>query len=214
MVNKIKLLISNRIYLFNSKRFLNKQKHKNKNMNPTIISNNCVGGVIYHRLGLKFNSPTINLWIGGEDYLEFVKNLEYYKNCSVEEVKDTKEPYPVGKIVPKDNNHRPVLLHFQHYDSFEEAKKKWNERYKRINYDNLFFIWEFYDNKYNKQLIYEFDNLPVKKAEIIHNRIDGLQNACFIDFGEPNPIAKVFEKDGLSGKLYLDKFDYIKFLNE
>ena len=32
-----------------------------KNKNFTLITNNCTGGVIYNRLGLKFLSPTIKL---------------------------------------------------------------------------------------------------------------------------------------------------------
>ena len=34
-----------------------------KNRDIPIISANCVGGVIYHDLGLAFNSPTINLFL-------------------------------------------------------------------------------------------------------------------------------------------------------
>ena len=47
--------------------------------NPfSIISSNCVGGVILHELGLKFNTPTINLFFVPRDYLEFIQNLKYY----------------------------------------------------------------------------------------------------------------------------------------
>lgn len=35
-----------------------------ENSDITILSNNCIGGIIYHKLGLRFKSPTINLLIG------------------------------------------------------------------------------------------------------------------------------------------------------
>lgn len=41
-------------------RWCNVQRRRLRNYSPTIISNNCCAGFIYHDLGLKFNSPTIN----------------------------------------------------------------------------------------------------------------------------------------------------------
>ncbi len=38
--------------------------------------------------------------------------------------------YPIGKL-------DDIEIHFFHYKTNEEALKKWNERKKRINYDNL-----------------------------------------------------------------------------
>ena len=49
-----------------------------KNFNPTIISSNCNGGIIYHDLGLPFNSPTINLSMDTDDFIKLVSNLKYY----------------------------------------------------------------------------------------------------------------------------------------
>lgn len=40
-----------------------------KNTNVTLITSNCAGGIIYHWLGLKFNSPFINLWLTNDDYI-------------------------------------------------------------------------------------------------------------------------------------------------
>lgn len=47
------------------RRFFRKRKVKNQNV--TIIASNCIGGMVYHDLGLKFNSPFINLWITPKD---------------------------------------------------------------------------------------------------------------------------------------------------
>ena len=40
----------------------------------TIISSNCIGGVIYSDLHRKFLSPTINLFFSAKDFLKFVFN--------------------------------------------------------------------------------------------------------------------------------------------
>ena len=43
-----------------------------KNDNFTIITNSCIGGVMYHKLGKRFLSPTVNLWMYDEDFYKFV----------------------------------------------------------------------------------------------------------------------------------------------
>ena len=44
----------------------------------TLISQNCIGGVFYHDMGLPFQSPTINLYFKAADFIKFVLNLEDY----------------------------------------------------------------------------------------------------------------------------------------
>ena len=46
------------------------------NQNFTIISQNCVGGVIYHELGKQFASPTINMYMDVPDFIKFISNLK------------------------------------------------------------------------------------------------------------------------------------------
>ena len=50
-----------------------------KNSDFTIISSNCLGGVISHKLGLKFMSPTVNLFYRTQLHLlSFVRSLPFY----------------------------------------------------------------------------------------------------------------------------------------
>ena len=44
----------------------------------TLIAQNCVGGVMYHDLGLKFLSPTINTLIQGDDFVRLCSSFEDY----------------------------------------------------------------------------------------------------------------------------------------
>ncbi len=49
-----------------------------KNENFSIITNSCIGGVMYHKLKKRFLSPTINLWMYDKDFLRFVAHLKEY----------------------------------------------------------------------------------------------------------------------------------------
>lgn len=123
---------------------------------------------------------------------------------------DSRKNYPVG-CIEGDETHNRVTIHFLHYQSFEEAKTKWEERAERINWDNLYFVWEFYDDQYDISLLREFDCLPIRKMCIVHSDIPGIRNKCVIK--TKNKPGKLFEYEGLTGKKYLDKFDYVRFLN-
>lgn len=62
----------------------NRDRFHNKNL--TIISQNCVGGVILHELGLRFNTPTVNLWFSAEDFIKILERPRYYFNHDIIEV--------------------------------------------------------------------------------------------------------------------------------
>ena len=58
----------------------NYRRKKLKNENFTIISNNCVAGFIYKKLGLQYKTPTIGLFFFSEDYIDFLEDIQYYIN--------------------------------------------------------------------------------------------------------------------------------------
>ena len=211
-------------YLFRFRDFMRKQYHalkalRLKNKTPTILTNNCVGGVIYHDLGLKFYSPTINLWMRTDDYLCFLENLEAFISVDVKEVFEDSITYPIGCLSLPDG--QTVRLYFMHYASFEEAHQKWNDRKKRINYDNLFAIMEFPGKNTTEEryasVIERFDHTPIPyKALLTANQTANSPNAVVMDFYQkesylPGRILKY--KSRFSIKRYLDEFDYISFLN-
>lgn len=124
--------------------------------NVTFISQNCIGGVIYHDMGQKFLSPTINLYFMANDFIKFVQNLEYYLNKELVMRNDTE--VVTGLL-------DDIEIYFLHYHTNEEALEKWNERKQRINKNKIFVIQtdrdgfddnsfeEFKKIKYNKALI-------------------------------------------------------------
>ena len=136
--------------------YYNGLRKRLKNTNPTIISSDCFGGLVYHNLGLKFMSPTINLFFSKDDFITFVSNLKGFLDAELKEDLSATEKFPVGTLECDDNK---ISINFMHYKTFEEAKEKWDERKKRIDYDNIFIIQVIGENLTGED-IEKFSNLP------------------------------------------------------
>lgn len=184
-----------------------------KNRDFSIISNNCCAGIIYSDLGLKFLSPTINLYFSPEDYLLFCKHLEAYIKGKMTDASDPNVvSFPIGCLHPSDACLPNIRIYFMHYQNYEDASAIWYKRCSRIKYENLFFLWEY--NKSNTKLktIQEFDGLPVKKMILTYDDLPEVVNYYkfkFSDHFNPGEILKVLP----NGKRNLDEFNYVDFLN-
>lgn len=190
----------------------NKRKQKLKNKNFTIFASECAGGVIYHKLGLKFLSPTINLWFEPSDFLKFLNNLEYYLNsASLIEDKNSKLDYPVGTLGDKKMQ---IKLYFLHYTSFQEAMMKWEKRKRRVNLANLFIIMTDRDGA-NIEMLKEFDQLPFENKVILTGKdYPEIKGALFLDnCVENGHLGDIFKTNFFTGKSKLDDFDFVEFLN-
>lgn len=182
---------------------------KLKNKDVTIISRNCIGGFIYHNLGLQFLSPTINLFFELDDYIRFINNLEYYINCVPVEVFDHDKPYPVGELINGDER---IRVYFMHYPSFENAKKCWIRRAKRVNYNNICFINEWFFDSDEKALEYidKFNSIKYENRIMLNNRINADKVICM---GNDYNAEILHRKNPFAIKRPLDNFDYVSFLN-
>ena len=125
----------------------------------SFISQNCIGGVIYHDMGQKFLSPTINLYFMANDFIKFVQNLEYYLNQELIMREDTE----VVTGVLDD-----IEIYFLHYHTNEDALTKWNERKNRINMDKIFVIKTDRDG-FDDNSLEEFKKIKYNKALITRN---------------------------------------------
>lgn len=99
---------------------------------PTIISSNCIGGMIYHDYGLQFKSPFINTYIDPKDFIVLCENLQSYMSFELVK-KNTILKYPVGDL-------NGIEIGFPHVKTFEEAKRQWDNRKKRIDYNNIVIL--------------------------------------------------------------------------
>lgn len=179
-----------------------------KNFNPTIISSNCNGGIIYHDLGLTFNSPTINLSMDTDDFIRLVSNLKYYLEQEIYEIKDENYDFPCGML-------EDIKIRFNHYKTFEEAVDKWNERKKRINWDNIFIMAIDGDNATYDSLK-NFEELPYQNKVIFtHKKYPEFKSSYYISgFEDKDGVGVlIYFKKKFFIRRYLDEFDYVSFFN-
>lgn len=179
-----------------------------KNRKPTIIASNCNGEFIYYDMGLKFLSPTINLSFDMNEYVKMLENLKWYMNQPVLPYQDDRFDFPTGKI-------GDIEIRFNHYSSFEEGVKKWEERKKRIDWDNLFVLAIDGDNC-TYETMKKFDALPYQNKVIFtHKYYPEIKSSYYITgFEQETGIGVLIAmKRQFFVRRYLDDFDYIAFLN-
>ena len=170
-----------------------------------ILANDCTGGMLYHDLGMKFNTPTVNLFFQADDYIKFCSDLKAYLKEELVEIK-TDKSYPVGLL-------GDIAIYFTHYGSFDEAKKKWTSRVERINYDNIFLL----DNDRNscsEQTIQLFEKLPYPRIMFTHHKMDYPHTFYIPGFETEESVGVILHyRSKLSISRYYDSFDFINWLN-
>lgn len=181
------------------------------NHNPSIIANNCNGGVIYHDLGLKFNSPTVNLYFPFPDFVRFCERLEHYLSLPKSAMREgpaVPEGCPTGLL-------EDIMLVFVHYPTFEQARDKWFDRAKRVNMDNLFLMLAQRDGCTDDD-VRAFDALPYDhKVAFTSKPIPDAVCSCFLPGFVGEGCVKVLTEytSRFTGRRIIDAFDYVEFLN-
>lgn len=142
------------------------RKKKLSNIDFTIISNNCWGGLVYESYNLPKQTPTVGMYFMAEEYIRFVSNLKYYLcECKMKFIPPEEArhkafyaqdsrfgSYPIARL-------GDVEIAMLHYHSEEEALEKWERRCKRVNWDRL--IVKMNDqNEFTEEHAIAFENLP------------------------------------------------------
>lgn len=180
-----------------------------KNRTPSIIASNCIGTFIYYDMKLRFLSPTINLSFDMNDYVRFLENLKWYLDQPVVPFEDQRFSYPCGMI-------GDVEVRFNHYRSFEEAAEKWNERKRRIDWENLYIIDIDGDNC-TYESMKRFDALPYKnKILLTHKPYPEFSSSYYLPgFERIEGVGRATDFDGgYVVRRFMDRFDYVDFLNQ
>lgn len=188
-------------------RYKKRKCRRIKEHNFTIIASNCGGTFIYYDMGLPYLTPTVNLSMGMNDFVKFAENLKDYLEQEFVEIKEESR-YPIGLL-------GDIKINFVHYDTFEEGVRKWEERKKRINWDNLFIMGTDKDGC-TYETIQRFEKLPYKNKVIFtHINYPEFPSAFYIKgFEDRSELGVItFFKKQFSKRRYLDDFDYVKFLN-
>ena len=202
MANPLKTLI-NRLFRGSINA---KNRARLTNSAPSVIASNCNGAFILHDLGLKFNSPFVNLYLEPRDFIRYLSNFEHYRQAELSFV-STDAPYPVGKL-------EDLTIHFMHYHSEDEAREKWIARTARIAPDNLFIMMTDRDGC-TYQDLQTFDALPFKnKIVFTHKPYPEFASAFYIEgFNNQGQVGDLYEFSGWLGKKYYDQFDYVSWFN-
>lgn len=185
-----------------------KNRSRLKQSNVTLISSNCNGACILHDLGLKFNSPFVNLWMKPKDYIKLLQNLQHYMGCELSFVQEPDISYPVGML-------DDVKIYFQHYESREEARQKWEKRTRRMDFEKLYILFSDRDGCSYQDLC-DFEALPFShKAVFTHIPYPELPSAVYIPGWENEECVGLCSEyvSHFSGRKHYDAFDYVKWIN-
>lgn len=185
------------------------------NQDPSLICSNCLDGILYHKLGLRFNSPFINLYLPNKDFLLALENWQKFIDTPIVEDRESSERYPVG--IGYGHTH----IHFMHYDSFDVAVKKWEKRKQRLNMDNCFIMFSDFKGEY--ECLQRFQKLPFKnKVVFTPDRYPEFDCAFYLP-GYARYIRRMkskgivpnvwHTKNYLTGQSFVDSFDYVGWLN-
>ena len=177
-----------------------------KNKDFTILCSNCIGGIIYNRLGLQFRSPTINLWMRQRDCIKLAANIERYRTHQLQFI-ETAYGYPVALL-------DDITIFFNHSPDEQSAAADWYRRMERINAKNVFVIIYDRENLTDLEII-QLENLPCKAYVVLS------------DTGRPGIacVKRIKASGKNNGQQFLDRqwhglhtfetqFDFVKWLNQ
>ena len=115
-----------------------------------------------HDLGLRFNSPFVNMFIEARDYVKLLRNLDDYLAMELSFQKEKSVSYPIAIL-------GDIKLHCVHYNSEQDVVDKWNSRVKRMDMSNCFIMFTDRDGC-DYELLKEFDSLPYKNKVVFTHK--------------------------------------------
>lgn len=178
-----------------------------RNHDFSLISCNCIGGVLAHDLGEQFRSPTVNLTV--KDYLNFVTNLRYYLQLTPKDGgMHERFGYPICEL-------EDLKLAGVHYHSAQEMISAWEKRKKRINWNNIFIMATDEYIRTEEQLE-TFSKLPYPKVLYVSKPDVKYDFQVYIPGFEKEPcVGDILRYGSITGARMFEKyFDCVKWLNE
>ncbi|MBQ2687952.1 MAG: DUF1919 domain-containing protein [Clostridia bacterium] len=186
-----------------------KMRKRLNNTTATLLCPNCMGGTLFHDLGLQFRSPTINTMMYQGDFIKFATNLDYYLDTNLEFFKHSEYTFPCAKL-------NDITIHFSHYTCKEDAETKWLDRKSRIDRDNLFIVCSERDG-ITKEDILKLANVKAKGVlAFTYNYYPDIPYAVQIKKYESkgevgNILRRIIWNDSREYEKY---FDFVKWFNE
>ncbi|WP_255563855.1 DUF1919 domain-containing protein [Prevotella sp. Rep29] len=187
-----------------------RKRRKLKNKTFTIITDNCMAGLLCNDLDVDFNTPFLNGGMGTLDFVKLLKNFDYYMNEPLEFVTDPIYKCPIAKI-------NDIKYCFAHYKSEKQAQSFWRIGKKRMVQKNMFYILTEKDDC-TIELMREFDALPYRNKVILtHKPYPDIKCAYYIrgfeEYGHCLVVSD-YVKGQFFGRRYYDDFDFVKWFND
>lgn len=179
------------------------------NKTPTFLCPNCIGGILFHELGLQFRSPTVNLMMHQTEFVKFVLEQDHYLAQELVFFQHPEYAFPCAHL-------GDITLHFTHYHSEAEAAEKWRERARRIDRDNLFvFLME--RDGLTREDILRLGALRVRGLVVFTaNAYPEIPYALQIPkYASDHEVGNVLAKTYWNGRHEYERyFDFVKWFNE
>ena len=181
----------------------------------SIIASSCLSGIIYHDLERQFLTPTININFRNNDFYYFASHLKEYIASNMEEFVIQGSTFPHGIL--KVSGLPDVVINFPHDSSFIEAKKSWDRRKQRINYNYIRVMAVQKD--ISQETIDLFSNIPYKKV-LFYGINHGGRLTCecvhndFLEKETQTTTRSIAGFSGLTSKRNFDSFNWAKFIKE
>lgn len=201
---KTKLLQYNPVNL----RLRRQLRSRLKDREITILSSNCLGGLLYDRLGIKFHSPTINTLITSDQFVRFALDYEEYLEKELVFV-EGERPYPVALL-------GDIQIHFAHNKTAEEAETCWNRRKVRIRKDRLFVLLNDRDGVTEEDLC-RLDESNLKNV-LAFTANKHLKHRCTFYVpcqDKDGMVGNLMMKSWITGKMVAERyFDFVGWFNQ
>lgn len=179
------------------------------NTTPSLLCPNCLGGILFHDLGLKFLSPTINTMMLQTDFVKLVLDLPQYLQSQLVFYKHPEYSCPCAYL-------DDITIHFTHYTSEREAEQKWEERKLRMNPDNLFICLQERDGL-SAADIRKLSEIKARGVLVFTaNAYSDIPYALYIPkYSEQREVGNILSYSYITGKReYENYFDFVKWFNE
>ena len=132
------------------------RKKQLKNDDFTILSCNCIAGVVYHDFGLPFRTPIVNLFLTCEDFIRFCEDPKHYLSAEfLPYTGEIRKKYPLADL-------DGLTLHLVHYSTFDSAKEAWERRKQRVNFGQLSWL-EQIETDLMKHFLIALTSCPIQR---------------------------------------------------
>lgn len=200
--------IQNTVFQIFDNSFEKRQRSRLKVHDFSLFTSNCMAGVIYHRLGLQFQSPTINCFMKDSDYFRFIMNLDHYLGEDIKPY-NFDEKCPMGII-------DDIPIQFTHYKTFEDGVAAWEKRKKRINYKAMYFIlFDTVDGEISEKDIIEFGKIKcANKIVLSKNSYPQYDYVLTIPVRKKDSNKHYMNRNIIGRRRFESTFDYVQWIND